>query len=61
MKLADMIRAYQDEGYGIVQAQAKAAQDVVLINIGASVLKSHVTIKGGVVMHNISHDRRRAT
>ena len=23
MKLADMIKAYEDEGYGIVQAQAR--------------------------------------
>ena len=61
MKLADMIKAYEDEGYGIAQAQAKATQDVVIINIGASHLRNHVTIKGGVVMHNISHDSRRAT
>ncbi len=61
MKLADMIKTYEDEGYGTVQAQAKAAQDVVIINIGASALKNHVTIKGGVVMQNISHDSRRAT
>jgi hypothetical protein len=37
MKLADMIKAYEDEGYGIAQAQAKATQDVVIINIGAAI------------------------
>jgi len=61
MKLAEMIKAYEDEGYDIVQAEAKVAQDVVIINIGVSPLKNHVTIKGGVVMHNLSHDSRRAT
>ena len=61
MKLADMIKTYKDEGYGTVQAQAKAAQDVVIINIGASALKNHVTIKGGVVMSSITGDIRRAT
>ncbi|HCB93868.1 MAG TPA: hypothetical protein DEP57_08725 [Selenomonas sp.] len=61
MKLAEMIKSYEDAGYNLVQAQAKVAQDVVIINIGASPLKNHVTIKGGVVMHNISHDSRRAT
>ena len=61
MKLVEMIRAYEEAGYKLAQAQAKAAQDVFIINIGASPLKNHVTIKGGVVMHNISHDSRRAT
>lgn len=37
------------------------SQDVVILNIAASPLKRNVTIKGGVVMHNLSHDNRRAT
>ena len=61
MKLNDMIKAYEDEGYDNVQAQARVSQDVVVMNIAASPLKRNVTIKGGVVMHNISHDSRRAT
>ena len=61
MKLQDMIKAYIDEGYDMVQAQARVSQDVVILNIAASPLKRNVTIKGGVVMHNISHDNRRAT
>lgn len=43
IKLADMINTYEDEGYGIAQAQAKAAQYVVIINIDASHLKNYVT------------------
>lgn len=61
MKLKDMIKAYEDEGYDNVQAQARVSQDVVVMNIAASPLKRNVTIKGGVVMHNMSHDSRRAT
>ena len=61
MKLNDMIKAYEDEGYDNVQAQARVSQDVVVMNIAASPLKRNVTIKGGVVMHNMSHDSRRAT
>jgi hypothetical protein len=59
MKLQDMIKAYIDEGYDTVQAQARVSQDVVILNIAASPLKRNVTIKGGVVMHNLSHDNRR--
>ena len=44
MKLADMIKAYEDEGYDIVQAQARVSQDVVVMNIAASSLKRNVTI-----------------
>ena len=54
MKLQDMIKAYIDEGYDTVQAQARVNQDVVILNIAASPLKRNVTIKGGVVMHNQS-------
>lgn len=61
MKLQDMIKAYIDEGYDTVQAQARVSQDVVILNIAASPLNRNVTIKGGVVMHNLSHDNRRAT
>lgn len=61
MKLQDMIKAYIGEGYDTVQAQARVSQDVVILNIAASPLKRNVTIKGGVVMHNLSHDNRRAT
>ena len=61
MKLQDMIKAYIGEGYDTVQAQARVSQDVVILNIAASPLKRNVTIKGGVVMHNLSHENRRAT
>ena len=54
MKLIDMIRAYEDEGYDTAQAQAWVSQDVVMINIAASPLKGNVTIKGGVVMQNLA-------
>ena len=30
MKLIDMIKAYEDEGYDTAQAQARVSQDVVI-------------------------------
>ncbi len=61
MDLQTMQQAYVAEGYDELSAAAKTCQDVILMNIAASSLREHVTIKGGVVMHHISHDRRRAT
>ena len=36
-------------------------QDIILIKISQSNLAKNVTIKGGVVMHSLSNDKRRAT
>jgi predicted nucleotidyltransferase component of viral defense system len=52
-------KAYAD-GYD-ENAEAKVCQDVVLKAISESTLSRNVTIKGGVVMQNISKDSRRAT
>ncbi|MEG1362845.1 MAG: nucleotidyl transferase AbiEii/AbiGii toxin family protein [Clostridia bacterium] len=49
------------EDYGIVDANAKVCQDIILSKISKSKFADNITIKGGVVMHNISNDSRRAT
>lgn len=56
-----MTDSYFDNGYEYVDAQAKVCQDVLLIKIANSKFSKHTTIKGGVVIHNISKDKRRAT
>ena len=48
-------------GYTRVNAIAKACQDIILKEISESPYFKNVTIKGGVVMHSISNDKRRAT
>ena len=40
---------------------SKVCQDILLAKISKSSLNRNITIKGGVVMHNISKDNRRAT
>lgn len=45
----------------IDDAESKACQDIILSKISESKFKEHLTIKGGVVMHSISKDKRRAT
>lgn len=49
------------EGYTRANAIAKVCQDIILNEIAKSVYFKNVTIKGGVVMHSISNDKRRAT
>lgn len=61
MNLRDMIEAYVEIGYDYDDAISKVSQDVILIKIANSKFSRNITIKGGVVMHSISDDVRRAT
>ncbi|MCF0141399.1 MAG: nucleotidyl transferase AbiEii/AbiGii toxin family protein, partial [Mogibacterium sp.] len=59
--LRDEINRIVDEGYNEANAEARLCQDIVLKAISESTLKRNVTIKGGVVMRNLSGSVRRAT
>ena len=61
MNIKDFIRIYRNEGYIMSDAESKVSQDIILSKISKSRFKEHITIKGGVVMHSISKDKRRAT
>ena len=61
MNLKEMRQNYIDDGYEDLDASAKVCQDIILAKISKSSLNKNITIKGGVVMHNISKDTRRAT
>ena len=61
MDISDLINIYINKGYNLVDASSKVSQDIILYKISKSSLSKNVTIKGGVVMHNISNDIRRAT
>lgn len=61
MNLGNLTQKYIESGYEEIDAIAKVCQDIILIKISKSGFKEHITIKGGVVMHNISKDKRRAT
>lgn len=61
MNIKEITRRYMNEGYSIADAESKTAQDIILSRIAKSKFKEHITIKGGVVMHSISNDKRRAT
>ncbi len=61
MNLNDLINKYMESGYKRIEAMSKVSQDIILSKISKSNFKDNITIKGGVVMHNISKDIRRST
>lgn len=61
MDIYKLINKYINAGYSENDAISKVAQDIVLLKIGNSRYNKNITVKGGVVMHNISKDMRRAT
>lgn len=61
MNLAQMVVSVQKLGYEPDDARARVCQDIVLKAISKSELSRNVTIKGGVVMRNMTNNIRRAT
>ena len=61
MNLQEMIQKYIKSGYTDEFASSKLSQDLILTAIANSKYSQNITIKGGVVMHNLSNDKRRAT
>lgn len=58
---AERIAALEAEGYANATAMARLAHDVVLKALETCGLRDNVTVKGGVVMSNVTGDVRRAT
>ena len=61
INLAELISEMREEGYEGANAEAKVCQDSILRAIAESTLNRNVTVKGGVVMRDITKDVRRAT
>lgn len=61
MNLLEEIEKIKGEGYNEANAQARVCQDIILYGISKGSLSRNVTIKGGVVLRNLSKDARRAT
>lgn len=61
MNLLEEIEKVKNDGYSEANAQARVCQDIILYGISKGSLNRNVTIKGGVVMRNISKNSRRAT
>jgi len=61
INLLKCINFYIDKGYEDAYASSKVAQDIILSKIAKSNFRNNITVKGGVVMFNITNDKRRAT
>lgn len=61
MNLNDMMDEYNAEGLTRELAAARVCQDIVLKAIVVGSLSKNVTIKGGVVMRDVTGNIRRAT
>ncbi len=61
MNLAETRDAYIDDGYGYEAASTRSCQDAFLAVVASSAFADKVTFKGGIVMQQVSGDRRRAT
>ena len=61
MNLQEVIQKYIKSGYSDELASSKVSQDLILTAIANSKYNQNIPIKGGVVMHNLSNDKRRAT
>lgn len=61
MNINNLVNKYLSLGYEIADAQSKVCQDLILYKIGKSKYAHNITVKGGVVMHNISKSIRRST
>ncbi len=61
MNLQKEIEKMKNEGYSENNAEARLCQDIILKAISESSLNRNVTVKGGVVMRNLSKSVRRAT
>ena len=61
MIIRDMILKLEECGYSKQDARARVCQDIVLKAISKSAFSNNVTIKGGVLMRDLTKNSRRAT
>ena len=58
---AEQLAALSGAGYRIAEAQAKVAHDAILLAMYKSGFKKNCTVKGGVVMCELTKETRRTT
>ncbi|MBR5997338.1 MAG: nucleotidyl transferase AbiEii/AbiGii toxin family protein [Bacilli bacterium] len=59
--IKELVNSYIQKGYSFRNAQNLAAEEIVLKKIATSDLSENVTLKGGIVMFNLSKNQRRVT
>lgn len=61
MLISQLIDKYVAQGYSIGNSRNLAAEEIIINKIAKSPLAEHVTLKGGIVMFNLSKSNRRVT
>lgn len=61
MKIKDYVMKYYKEGNTINESRNLAAEEIVLTKISTSKYKNQITLKGGILMFNLSKNQRRVT
>ena len=59
--IEEMIKEYMTLGFSLNQAETFVCQEITIRKIAESPLAENVLIKGGVVMFNLTKEKRRAT
>lgn len=59
--IQELVNKIEKEGYSELNAMSRISQDILLKAIKDSGIEDNVTVKGGVLIRNISKDSRRAT
>ena len=61
MLIKQLVNKYMQQGHNFRNAQNLAAEEIVLNKIAVSPLSEKVTLKGGIVMFNLTKSDRRVT
>lgn len=61
MFIKELVNKYVEQGHNYRNAQNLAAEEIVLSKIASSPLSEKVTLKGGIVMFNLTKSDRRVT
>ena len=61
MTIKELVNKYTDKGYALRDAQNLVAEEIIINKISSSNMAEHVTLKGGIVMYNLTKSNRRVT
>ena len=61
MTIKELVSDNINKGYKLKDAENLAAEEIILKKIASSDMAEHVTLKGGIVMYNLTKNNRRVT
>lgn len=61
MTIKELISTNINKGFKLRDAQNLAAEEIIIRKIASSEMAEHITLKGGIVMYNLTKNSRRVT